>query len=214
MKRILPILLGLSLMSACRWTATTNDDIGGDATADNTLAFQHGRDTSLLFFSRDTGLYINKEYIVTISDVEKAALAYVATFIGCDCWWADDHMDADRGNLDCKIISALGLGFQCSETHLGFLRSHFAKDSTVLSELEDAKCPTTPYTATVQNTFDDIQLTLQGDSIIIYYAANGINVRAEMTWHWTETMLFIVSKDQLYLVDKQRSEVVRKSFGD
>ena len=95
-----------------------------------------------------------------MTDPEKAALGCIATFIGSECWW-DGETNNDRTNLDCKIITALGLGYQCSDEHLLFLRKWFSTDKEVLSKLETSNCPTTPYTATSQNTFDEIKLIIQ-----------------------------------------------------
>jgi len=43
-----------------------------------------------------------------MTDQEKAAIGYVYTSIGNECWW-DAEANDDRSNLDCKIITALGL---------------------------------------------------------------------------------------------------------
>jgi hypothetical protein len=69
----------------------------------------------------------------------------------------DGEYKSDRSNLKCKILNALDLGYQCSQTHLGFLKKWFRIDEKVLKRLED--CSTIPSTSTVQNTFDKIQIT-------------------------------------------------------
>src|SRR5690606_19473377 len=84
---------------------------------------------------------LDEEYIKTISEPEKAALAYVATFIGNECVW-DGNANENRSNLKCKILWALDLGYQCSPQHLDFLRFWFRSNEDILKELEN--CPTTP----------------------------------------------------------------------
>ena len=32
-------------------------------------------------------IMLNQDYIKTMTDPEKVALGYVATFVGNDCWW-------------------------------------------------------------------------------------------------------------------------------
>lgn len=69
-------------------------------------------------------IFLNENYIKTISEPEKAALAYVVTFIGNSCEW-DGKADEYRSNLKCKILWTLNLGYQCSNNHLGFLKYWF-----------------------------------------------------------------------------------------
>ena len=160
------------------------------------------------FLWRDSAnMMIDQDYCRTITDPERAALGYVATFIGNDCWWDGDYSD-NRKNLKCKILSALNLGYQCSDQHLGFLKQWFSKDSVVLKQLED--CPTTPYTATNQDTFDEINLTTKGNEIIISYKASGVNLRELDSWSWTETDYFQVDQNHIRLMKKERSKVVHE----
>jgi hypothetical protein len=46
-------------------------------------------------------IFINEDFCKTITDPERAALGYVATFIGNECWWDAEPKD-DRSNLKCK----------------------------------------------------------------------------------------------------------------
>jgi len=120
-----------------------------------------------------SSIILNENYLKNISQPEKAALAYVATFIGNDCEW-DGEVNADRSNLKCKILSSLDLGYQCSDRHIGFLRKWFAKDSTALEALKP--CRTMPNTATIQSTFDEIVIktSAQDQTIQIRYKVSGI----------------------------------------
>ncbi|PTB97108.1 hypothetical protein C9994_04375 [Marivirga lumbricoides] len=146
-----------------------------------------------------------------MTNQEKAAIGYVSTFIGNECWW-DGEANEDRSNLDCKIITALGLGYQCSEKHLGYLRKWFSGDKEVLSELQKSNCPTIPYTATSQNTFDKIVIDTKGDSISVYYEVDGTNVREQESWEWSETAYFIATTDNLKLIQKVKSDVDQEKF--
>jgi len=155
-------------------------------------------------------IFIDEEYCKTISEPERAALGYVATFIGNECWWDGEAKD-DRSNLKCRILTALNLGYQCSDTHLGFLRQWFRNDSIALKELEH--CPTTPYGATIQETFDEIILTVKGNEISVFFKAVGVNLRDEDSWEWSETDYFRLDKDNIKLIKKDESEVKQKHFG-
>ncbi|MFD2920742.1 hypothetical protein ACFS6H_13540 [Terrimonas rubra] len=154
-------------------------------------------------------MVINEAYCKTITDPEKAALAYVATFVGNECSW-DGQATPERSNLKCKILSALDLGYQCSHTHLDFLKYWFRKDNTVLQELQN--CPTTPDGATIQDSFKNINITTKGNTINITYTVEAINIREGKSWSWTETDQFRFDTDQLQLIKKDKSAVKETSF--
>lgn len=141
-------------------------------------------------------IVMDTSYCKNISDPEKAAIAFVATFVGNDCWW-DGQYTNDRSNLKCKVLTELNLGYQCSESHLGFLRQWFREDAKALVRLED--CPTTPFTATVQETFDSISVTVEGQFIILNLSISGFNVREDQEWHRTEEITFRNAGSKLFI---------------
>ncbi|WP_155845733.1 hypothetical protein [Chryseobacterium gregarium] len=154
-------------------------------------------------------IILNKNYIKSISDPEKAALAYAATFIGNECGW-DGKADDNRGNLKCKILTALNLGYQCSDQHLGFLRFWFRNNQEIMKELEN--CPTTPDGATVQDTFDEINLQITGNKITVFFKASGVNLREGKSWNWTEKHFFEFKKNELLLLKKEISPTQHSNF--
>ncbi len=156
-------------------------------------------------------IFINEDFCKTITNQERAALGYVATFIGNECGWDGDYKD-DRRNLKCKILTALNLGYQCSDKHLGFLRQMFKNDIKVLEELKSGNCPTTPDGATIQDTFDEISLTVAGNEISVSFKASGINTREGDSWSWTETDHFQLDKDNIKLIKKDESKVKHEHF--
>jgi hypothetical protein len=140
----------------------------------------------------------------------KVAIAYVATFIGSDCDWDGDAKD-DMSNLKCSILSALDLGYQCSEKHLGFLRQWFRDDAKAMKTLQD--CPIIPNTATIQNTFDKIRLTIKGNEILVRFQASGVNLREGRGWSWTETDYFKVEGNKIWLSKTIESKTKKSNFG-
>lgn len=155
-------------------------------------------------------IVINKALIATLSAPERAALGFVVTFIGSDCNWDGDARE-DLSNLKCKTLAALGLGYQCSDLHLGFLRQWFREDERSLKQLES--CPIIPYTATRQNTFNFINLTVRGNNISVEFAANGINMSIGEHWSWTETDDFLFDQDNIKLIAKKESNIKQGQFG-
>src|SRR5690606_40506381 len=104
----------------------------------------------------------------------------------------------------------LDLGYQCSYKHLNFLRFWFRNDKNILKELEN--CPTTPDGATVQDTFDEINIESEENMITIFFKANGINMREGKTWSWTEKHYFEFKKNELILLKKDISQIKRDTY--
>ncbi len=220
--KILHLLLVLMALTSCNHTEKViKQEIKIDSKNAEPLNHQL-KDTTINFLWRnmqyDTVLkdsvntiFLNNAYLNSITEPEKASIGYVATFIGNECRW-NGEVNEDRSNLDCKIITALGLGYQCSDKHLGFLRKWFSIDKEVLSELEKSNCLKTPYTATIQNSFKEIKLTISNDSILIFYKVTGVNMRKQENWEWTETDYFKLINNKLKLIKKYKSKIKHKTL--
>ena len=170
---------------------------------DKTIVFlcrenRYNKDYKITF----SEICLNDSYCKTLSDPERAIIGYIATFIGSDCNW-DGEYKTDRSNLKCKILTALKLGYQCSDTHLGFLRKWFKGDKKVLQRLED--CSTTPYTATIQNTFEKIQITQKKKDFFVTINASGINSREDRSWYWKEVYHFNLNHNNRIKLISQKS---------
>jgi hypothetical protein len=151
-------------------------------------------------------IFINESFVNSITNQEKAALGFVATFIGNECSW-DGDVNENRSNLKCKILTVLNLGYQCSDTHFGFLKRWFSKDEIALKKLE--KCVTMPETATVQTTFDEIVIDTDtaNKTISVSYKIQGINMRESKTWNYTQTDYFKYDLKNITWVDSKKSKV-------
>lgn len=154
-------------------------------------------------------IIINEELSKTLTDPEKAALGFVVTFIGSECNW-DGKANDDFSNLKCKTLTSLDLGYQCSDTHLGFLRKWFKNDSKSLEELQN--CPAVPYTASSQSTFDYINLSVKDNIISVEFGASGFNMPKGERWSWTENDQFQFDNDNIRLIKKDKSPVKREPF--
>src|SRR5690554_1749876 len=132
-------------------------------------------------------------------------------FIGNECWWDGDYTDK-RDHLKCEILTALDLGYQCSDKHLGFLKQWFKNDQAALNELE--ACPTIPNTSTIQDTFDEIILTTKGNEIAIFFKAKGLNMREGKTWNWIQTNYFQLDNDNIKLMKEDKSNLTFEQFGN
>lgn len=145
-------------------------------------------------------IVLNKDDQENITEPERAALGYVATFVGNECEWDGRKPDENRSNLKCKLLSYLDLGYQCSDKHLGFLNKWFSKDSIVLTKLE--KCPTIPNGATKQSTFEEIYMETdtKTQTITISYKVKFINVRENEVSTYTKTDFFNYDLKHIVLV--------------
>lgn len=155
-------------------------------------------------------IVINEELCKALTEPEIAVLGYVGTYIGSECQW-DGECNDDRSNLKCKVLTALNLGYQCSDKHLGFLRKWFKNDKKVLAEF-DYNCPTKPYTASSQNAFDEIKLTVKGNDISVWFSVIGVNMPMGESWSYTETNYFQLNNDNVRLIKKEQSKVKREHF--
>ncbi|MBW1294161.1 hypothetical protein [Aquimarina litoralis] len=147
---------------------------------------------------------LNNEYLEKITAQERAALGYITTFIGNECEW-DGKANKDRSNLSCVVLSKLKLGYQCSEKHLGFLRTWFSKDTLALKKLQS--CPTIPNTATIQTTFDEIYITtdITEQIIKIDYQFTGINTRRGSVKENTYTDTFSYNDQNITLISSKKT---------
>lgn len=150
-------------------------------------------------------LILEETYIKNMTDPEKAALAYVGSFIGNECEW-DGGANENRSNLMCKIPESLGFGYQCSDLHLDFLRKWFSKDSVALKNIE--RCPTIPNSATIQSTFDEIIIHTDREVNTIKVASKvlGINVRENSSRSWDRIDTFEYNSENVRLVLTEKIE--------
>lgn len=159
-------------------------------------------DTTIKVVWFDDTLTINSSYLQDIPEYEKAAVAYVSLYDSRDCDW-EGELNKAHDNLNCKIVAALGLGYQCSDKHLGLMKYWFRNDTSILDELKG--CPMPPGGATRIYGIDKILLTrLKNGSFKVYYEASGINIRTETSWYWKETILFKKTGDSLVIVSRKQ----------
>ena len=164
----------------------------------------------LWFDTLNDSLIFNKDYFNSIPDNEKAAIAYVALHDSRDCEW-DGEVNQDYSNLNCKIIKALGLGYQCSQQHLQILNYWFRNDTSILNEVKF--CPMTPNGAHQIHGIDNISLTrLLDNQFKIFYSASGANIRAMTLWSFTETILFKTETDKLIIITRKEGKVKKGEF--
>ncbi len=162
----------------------------------------------ILWFDNSVdSLMFNSDYLKSIPDDEKAAVAYVAMHDSRDCEW-DGEPNSDQSNLNCKIIKALGLGYQCSPKYINLLTRWFRSDTAILGEIK--YCPMTPNTAHQLHGIDEILLTKMSEKAFkIFYKASGVNISTMSYWSFSETIIFRREDDKLIVVNRKQGKVKR-----
>lgn len=156
--------------------------------------------------SEVSSIVLDQDLLEELTAGEKAAIAYIATYIGNECQYKNN----DQEGLDCKLITALGLGYQCSEKHLSFLRNAFQGEEEVLKKLEN--CPEIPFTASSQSTFDELKIKRGNDQLIVFVKAGHVNMRLQSSTEWEETYTFGVAGAKVTVEDYQKSNIKEENF--
>ena len=139
---------------------------------------------------------LNENYFANISDPEKAVLGYLASTIGNEC-----YSDGSKSNIKCKILSALNLGYQCSEANKTFLRGWFKDNPQILSRIEN--CKPKPTSPVVEKTFDEVTVSTKGDMVKVNVKGLILDFKENTTRRWTEDMSFKVNEDKMSLLDNK-----------
>lgn len=154
----------------------------------------------ILWLDNNYSVQLNTTYIKTLTDQQRAALGYIATDVSSECSW-DGNKKVDASNLKCKFLSALNLGYQCSETHLSFLKKWFKEDTKVLERLQ--YCNKTESSAKIQDHFIEIKMITTKDSIKILYRAVGEDLEKQKSWSWQEESTYSFTKTGIKQVNRK-----------
>ncbi len=139
--------------------------------------------TRLLWTDASHDLVFDKEALACLSGAERAAVGYVGATLGTDCEWAPGTDLAAPEHMDCKLTTALGLGYQCGPKHKEFLLKWLGDDIP-------ARCARIPITAYVQSVLTELSLTHEGPLITVAYQATSTTGPGGEAWNWSETIGF------------------------
>ncbi|WP_281325247.1 hypothetical protein [Polyangium sp. 6x1] len=128
-------------------------------------------------------LVLDDAALPCLSDAERAAAAYVGTTIGTECEWAEGTDLAAPEHMNCKLTTALGLGFQCEAKHKGFLVAWLGDDIP-------AQCARIPTTAFSQTALVELSLRKESRAIVVSYKAVTTTGPGGEAWSWSETIGF------------------------
>jgi hypothetical protein len=144
---------------------------------------------------------ISDAYAKNMAEDEKAAIAFVLTFINNGCDREDGEMNQNRNNLLCKGLSALGLSYQCSNKHISFLNKWFEGDTSTLKRIK--YCPHNFPGVTISSHLKSLDLERKHDTITIFTSVIGSNTRAQKTSEWKNSYTFISNKKTITLTKEK-----------
>lgn len=139
---------------------------------------------------------LDDNYFASISGPEKAVLGYLASTIGNEC-----YADGSKQNVKCKILTALKLGYQCSEESKTYLKSWFRDDAVIVSQVEKCK-PTLP--TTIEKTFDEVKISSADNKITVELKGLKLNIKENSVSKWSEALSFKVDGDKVSLVERTK----------
>ena len=139
---------------------------------------------------------LDDNYFANISGPEKAVLGYLASTIGNECF-ADGSMQ----NVKCKILSALNLGYQCSQESKSFLKNWFRDDAAILNQIENCK-PT--LASTIEKTFEEVKISSADNIIKVELKGLKLNIKENTASKWSESMSFKVDGDKVTLQERTK----------
>lgn len=139
---------------------------------------------------------LDDNYFANISGPEKAVLGYLASTIGNEC-----YADGSKQNVKCKILTALKLGYQCSEESKTYLKSWFRDDAVIVSQVEKCK-PTLP--TTIEKTFDEVKISSADNKITVELKGLKLNIKENSVSKWSEALSFKVDGDKVSLVERTK----------
>ncbi len=136
-------------------------------------------DVEVIAYWPKTG--INLAALKPLSPQLRAILAYTAMRAGTGCpnFRAENDHTADDGQLHCDLTDALGLGYQCSPTHIGIVKQMFGKNLSALFHNDEAfkyaiekndlkwVCNATGDSASAQVNWRFLRLRTQGDRVMV-----------------------------------------------
>ena len=139
---------------------------------------------------------LDETYFSKVTDPEKAVLGYLASTIGNECF-----ADGSKQNVKCKILSALNLGYQCSESNKSFLKNWFRDDAVVVSQIENCQ-PTLP--STIEKTFEEVKILTADNIIKVELKGLKLNIKENTSSSWSEDLSFKVDGDKVSLVERTK----------
>lgn len=154
----------------------------------------------ILWLDKNNTIQLNENYIKTLTNQQRAALGYIVTFISNECYWDGDKKN-DESNLKCKLLTVLNLGYQCSETHLSFLKEWFKEDKKVIEDLE--YCEKKESSAKIRDQLIELKMATNQNTIKIIYTAIGVDMIHSKNWKWTEESTYSFTKSEIKQIHRE-----------
>lgn len=149
--------------------------------------------------TEDGDLLINEEYINSISEPEKAVLAYAVVVYEQLC---GEHKGKSQGKeLGCEMLSMLNLESKCSANHLNFLSEWYKGDDETLTMIH--QCTILNNTSIRQVALRELYITTSKSTISLLCKVSSINInKPNYLRKWSVEEVFEVKNEQIKLIDR------------
>ncbi len=127
---------------------------------------------------------IDTDYLHQINEPEKALLTWYLYAYGNEC-------DSTLSKRKCKILKELKIEDECNSKHLTFLLQWFSNDMMASYKLN--KCPNLPIKSAIQNTFEEIIIYRNNDTLAINFTVKGLNNSQEKSWKNTQIDKYLIT---------------------
>lgn len=141
---------------------------------------------------------LDENYFSGISDPEKAVLGYLASTIGNECF-----AEGGKDNVKCKVLTALNMSYQCSESNKTFLKNWFRDEASIVNQVENCR-PT--LASTVEKTFDEVKISTADNIVKVNLKGLKLNIKENSVSRWSESMSFKVDGDKLTVLEKVKKD--------
>lgn len=139
--------------------------------------------------------HINEKYCKTISEPERAALAYISLDAVSDGYF-------DQSGEGQIIQSAINLDYQCSEKFISFMELWFKHDKKVLKQVNP--CNELSDTSSSTVWFKKITLSVRGNKIYIDTIIEGYQ-RGNFDYWFERNYVFLVKNKSIKLISEKRT---------
>ena len=150
---------------------------------------------------------INEKFLSSAYEPMKAIIAYYGLKAGTECWWENDEPTEKYDNLECLLTKPLKIGFQCSNEHINIVKKWFKDEPKIMNDdyKKPDNCAASPETATIQSTYNYINLTRNSNVVSISYEKSGFNMREENdgAWSFVGKDVFEIQEDTIKLISSE-----------
>lgn len=162
----------------------------------------NGKKSKILWRGNERNVFLNSDYLNSVSAPIRAILAYYCALSSSDCTWADSKA-SNNEDMICRLTDELKLGLQCQRGHLALLKQWF-HDERILSKIND-DCFLSTNASSSYSLFDTLSIEEDGDKVKVNYVILFGSMRANTSAEKRGTDIFQIDGNTLKVLDMQEN---------